>query len=160
MRQTIIIPRRKLYEHILILEDFILDIERYVLYDKESKNIYKYSGNEEFEPLLHEIIYKTLHLSNIFFTKKVFHSVNEFEKELKIQYTRDVVRCIDEFKQHITNNFKVNNEYKSYIEQIENLLNFIKQHKRWGSDRELTNQFFKLIDSYHSILIKIIELSN
>ncbi|MCH8519973.1 MAG: hypothetical protein LAT82_04435 [Nanoarchaeota archaeon] len=154
MKQTIIVPRRKIYEHLLILEDFILDIERFVLYDKESMAIYEYSNNTEFEPLLHDLIIKTIHLSNIFFNKKVFHSTQEFEQELQLQYKRDTKRCIDEFVTNISTVFNL----EEYNELVQLLLDFIKNNKRWGKSRELTSQFFKLIDSYHTLLIKIIEI--
>ena len=153
MKQTIIVPRRKIYEHLLILEDFILDIDRFLLYDKESTTIYEYSHNDEFEPLLHEIIIKTIHLSNIFFANKVFNSSEEFEKELQIQHKRTKKRFIEDFKENIAIHLDTSNS-----KLIETLLTFIEEHKRWGKNKELTNQFFKLIDSYHSLLIKIIEL--
>lgn len=153
MKQTIIVPRRKIYEHLLILEDFILDIERFLLYDKESTTIYEYSHNDEFEPLLHEIIIKTIHLSNIFFANKLFNSSEEFEKELQIQHKRTKKRFIEEFKENIKSHLETLDS-----ELIETLLMFIEEHKRWGKNKELTNKFFKLIDSYHSLLIKIIEL--
>ncbi|MFT4244668.1 MAG: hypothetical protein ACMXYB_04425 [Candidatus Woesearchaeota archaeon] len=153
MKQTIIVPRRRIYEHLLILEDFILDIERFLLYDKEMTTIYQYSHNDEFEPLLHEIIIKTIHLSNIFFANKVFNNSREFEKELQIQYKRNKERYLKEFKENIITHLDSSNS-----KFIERLLRFIKEHKRWGTSKELTNQFFELVDLYHSLLIKIIEL--
>lgn len=153
MKQTIILPRRKLYEQLLILEDFILEIERFILYDKEHTSIKEYSHNDEFEGLLHDAIIHTITLSNIFFTTKLCNSLEEFDKLLKIQQKQVKEKRIVEFLNHLNAIETIENAQQ----EVHSLLDFISSHKHWGEDKEHTKEFFKLIDTFHTIILKIIE---
>lgn len=153
MKQTIILPRRKLYEQLLILEDFILEIERFILYDKEHNNIHEYTSNDEFEPLLHDTILELINLTNIFYTTKLCNSTDEFTTLLATEHKRNKHRRIEDF----LNNIKHINTTQNYIEDITQLLEFISKHNRWGKNKELTKQFFTLIDTFHTIILRIIE---
>ena len=74
-----IILRRRLYEQVVVFEDFLLEIERYVLYNSDSQSFEEYVGSKKFEQRFKTQIISIVCISELFMGKKIFFNEDEYD---------------------------------------------------------------------------------
>lgn len=143
------IPRRKIYEELLIFEEGILEIDR-LIYNKE--NFKKYI--EELPNYLEKVSNSFVTIKSLlvmFFENKIFEIEEDFEKELN--YYNNNQKEINQFikknknikKEFYENNLKIDEE----IKEIENNQNI---------EEETLREFLIDLDKFNSAIPKILEI--
>lgn len=141
------IPRRKIYETMLELEDLLIDMN-ILLYSKDNFEKYKESFNQKILNL--KKIYKKINSLFIFFLEnKQFEKEEDFEKNLNYFMINGTER--DQF---LKKNKNLTKEFKEIIENLNIKLDLLTEI----IDYEKTKQLFEDLDRYNSLIPKALEL--
>lgn len=137
------IPRRKIYEQLLIFEEGILEIER-MNFTKENYEMFK----EEFNTYVEKIKDSYLNIKALivmFFENKQFEKEEDFEKEL-VYYVKDQ----KEINLFLKKNKNLTKDF------FENCLNLESEFEKTKSENN--KELLKLLDNFNSQIPKILEI--
>lgn len=141
------IPRRKIYETMLELEDILLDMN-ILLYNKENFEKFKEKFNKRIPALIE--IYKKINSLFIFFLEnKQYIKEEDFQKDLEYYMKNEKER-----EQYIKKDQNLKKEFKEIIEILNKDLIELKEVTNF---RE-TQILFKDLDIYNSLIPKMLEL--
>lgn len=150
-----IILRRRLYEQVIVFEDFLLELERFVLYNAESQTFQEYIGSNRFESRFRNQVISIIAISELFLKQKILNDEEEFNIEVK--------QIKDKYEQSFQNQFEyflsqisqfIDSNTKTQLQEFSHILNL-----NWSEAFNSVKECFDKAEVFHTILIEIMETS-
>ncbi|MFP4401942.1 MAG: hypothetical protein ACLFPL_01820 [Candidatus Nanoarchaeia archaeon] len=151
-----IILRRRLYEQVVVFEDFLLELERYILYNSDNQTLFEYVGSKQFEKRFKNQIISILCITELFVKRKIFFSEEDFAiemKQIKQLYEKNFEEQFNLFLYHISS--FVDSNTKPRLVELSRIIN-----SNWAKDLSTIQQCFDNAELFHSILLEILESSH
>jgi len=141
------IPRRKIYEKMLELEDILLDMH-VLLISEENFKSHLEKFNSKFPKL--KIIIIEIKVLFIFFLENT-----KFEEEKDFQNTLNImIKDENKVNKELLNNKNLTKKFKETILDIQNFFNTNLNIKNIEQGKEL----FKILDLFNSLIPKVLEI--
>lgn len=142
------IPRRKIYETLLIFEDGMIEMN-ILLYNPE--NFVKYSDafNKDGYSKIRDSYTEIKALLVMFLENKKFHTDKEFEDELK-----KMIGNINEIEEVLLSNPNLPKNFKSTIKEMNLKLDEVKLIKSF----EVCGELYNIFDKFNHHIPKILEI--